>query len=149
MVTPILVSLHGRKFGLGPGNELIRDRAAFSLAMTPATDGTNVTKVAVQVVDHDDAPVAGVFHFDLFLSDAADGGGLTATTASGAVNVKSGAGGTDLAVLTAKKALRVQTDNTGKYVLNITDTAKTAFKVAAFFDGKTIVGTTLASAHYG
>jgi hypothetical protein len=149
MATPILVSLHGRKFGLGPGNELIRDRAPFSLTMTPATDGANATRIAIQVVDHDDAAVSGVFHFDLLLSDAADGGGLTATTASGAVAAKSGAGGSDLAVLTAKKALRVQTDNTGKYVLSITDTAKTAFRVAAFFEGKTIVGATLVTGNYG
>ena len=81
MATPILISLHGRKFGLGPGNELIRDRAPFALTMTPATDGTNATKVTLQVVDHDDAAVAGVFAPFMFGSvTPAFGGDATVTS---------------------------------------------------------------------
>jgi hypothetical protein len=88
----------------------------------------NITLVTIQVQDKNANPISGVYNLDLHLSDAATGIGVTAVTASGAV--AAGASGTDLVDFTAKKVKRVQTDSTGKYILSITDTAKTGFYVA-------------------
>ena len=117
--------------------------------MTPAAGGANVSLITIQAVDYFGVAMSQVINFDLWLSDATTGAGLTATTASGAV--AAGASGADLATLTTKKALRVQTDATGKYILSITDTAKTAFKVCAQVpdSGVTVVGATLATGNYG
>jgi predicted RecA/RadA family phage recombinase len=116
--------------------------------MAAAAGAANVTEVTVTVKDAAGNTVAGVHNLDIWLSDDADGEGLTATTASGTVQAKA-ASGTVLSVLVAKKALRVQTLKTGVFVLEITDAAKTAFKVAASINGKTVVGVTLAAANYG
>lgn len=121
-----------------------------SFSMVPAAGGSNVCEVTITAKDADGAVLAGVHNFDLWLSDAASGAGLTATTASGAVDAKA-ASGVNLLVMSAKKALRVQTLATGIFILSITDTAKTAFKVCAQApgSGKTIVGATLITANYG
>lgn len=116
--------------------------------MAAAAGGANVTEVTVTVKDAAGNTVAGVHNLDLWLSDAASGEGLTGTTASGAVAAKA-ASGTDLVAYVAKKALRIQTLATGVYILSITDIAKTAFKVAASINGKTVVGVTLATGNYG
>jgi predicted RecA/RadA family phage recombinase len=116
--------------------------------MAAAAGAANVTEVTVTVKDAAGNTVAGVHNLDIWLSDDADGEGLTATTASGTVQAKA-ASGTVLSALVAKKALRVQTLKTGVFVLEITDTAKTAFKVAASINGRTVVGVTLAAANYG
>lgn len=113
-----------------------------------AAGTSNVTEITVTVKDAAGNTVAAVHNLDLWLSDDADGQGLTATTASGAVAAKA-ASGTDLSTLVAKKALRVQTLKTGVYVLSITDTAKTAFKPAASVAGRTVVGAALAAGNYG
>lgn len=149
MSTQALISLDGRRHGLSADNQLITAGRPFSATFTPATDGANVTKITIQIVDSDDKAYAAVVPMDVFLSDAATGVGLTAVTASGAVNAKSGAGGADLGTLTTKKALRVQTDATGKYVLSITDTAKTGFYPCVNFGSKLIVGAVLVTGNYG
>jgi hypothetical protein len=95
-----------------------------------AAGGANVSEVTITIVDETGATVPGVHHFDLWLSDAATGAGLTATTASGAVTAKASSGA-DLGALTAKKMLRAQTKTTGVFVLSITDTVKTGFFVCA------------------
>lgn len=141
--------IHGRRAGLdNDSNRIALLGRPFSVTMTPATDGSNKTKVTCQLVDVEGTSVSKVMNFDLWLSDAASGAGLTGTTASGAV--AAGASGADIATLTTKKALRVQTNASGVYILSITDTAKTAFKVCAQMpDGEVVVGATLATANYG
>lgn len=102
--------------------------APASVALTIAQGASsNICLVTMQLNNAAGAPVAGVFEVDTVLSDASTGIGLTATTASGAV--AAGASGTDIGVLTTKKATRSLTDATGKYILSITDTAKTGFFV--------------------
>lgn len=115
-----------------------------------AAGSANVCEVTITVKDGAGTAIAGVFNLDIWLSDAATGAGLTATTASGAVAAKASSG-TDLVVLTAKKATRCQTLATGVYILSITDTGKTAFYVCAQVPGtgKTMVGTQLATGNYG
>ena len=123
--------------------------AVFGFSFSPAAGGANVCEVTVRCVDHSGATMAGVFHLDLWLSDAATGVGLTATTASGTVTAKTASGaviGTD----TTKKALRVQTLATGVFILEITDTAKTGFYVAASNGRRTAsVSSQLVTANYG
>lgn len=121
-----------------------------SFSMTATAGASTVTEVTIRPLDIHGAVIAAAVVFDIFLSDSAAGVGLTATTASGAVAAKA-ASGADFGILTAKKALRVQTLANGTYILSITDTAKTAFKVCAVVpaSGKPVVGMTLATANYG
>lgn len=113
-----------------------------------AAGAANVCEVTITAKDAAGNTVAGVHHMDVWLSDDADGQGLTGTSASGTVQAKS-ASGTVLQIYSAKKAFRVQTLKTGVFVLEITDTAKTAFKVCANVAGRTVVLDTLASGDYG
>lgn len=120
------------------------------VTMVPAANGANVCEVTMTVKDGRGNTIARVHQFDIYLSDDADGEGHTATTASGNVTNKTSSG---LVVNTqvAKKALTVQTLKTGVFILSITDTSKTAFKVCAVIPGtgKTVVGVTLATGNYG
>lgn len=118
--------------------------------MTAAAGAANVSEVTIAAKDASGNAIAEPLVFDVWLSDDAAGEGLTGTSASGTVTAKSG-GGTVMGTLTTKKALRVQTDANGEFVLEITDTAKTAFKVCAGIpgSGKAVVGITLATGDYG
>ncbi len=123
------------------------------LTFSPAAGAANVCNVLVQVVDAEGNAVEEIFHFDLYLSDAVNGLGLSATSASGTTVAVSGYG-TVLAALTAKKAWRVQTNASGQFKLAITDTAKTAFYVAGLIPGgpnadRVCVSDALATADYG
>lgn len=126
----------------GPGGE------ARNITGVAAAGGSNVSEVTITVTDENGDAVAKVHHLDVWLSDAATGAGLTGTSASGTVTNKS-ASGRIIATHTAKKELRVETLETGVFVLEITDTAKTAFKVCATLNGKAVVLATLATASYG
>ena len=121
-----------------------------TVAIAAAAGGANVCEVTFTVQSPAGTTLAGVWNLDIWLSDAATGAGLTGTSASGTVQAKS-ASGADLEVMSAKKALRVQTLATGLYTLEITDSAKTAFYpcVQNPASGATIVGTVLATADYG
>ncbi|MBS4051286.1 MAG: hypothetical protein KGZ69_08785 [Methylomonas sp.] len=126
----------------GPGGE------ARNVTGVAADAAANVSEVTITVTDENGDAVAKVHHLDVWLSDDADGQGLTATSASGTVTNKS-ASGTVLQIYSAKKAIRVQTLKTGIFILEITDSAKTAFKVCASINGKAVVLATLAAANYG
>lgn len=120
------------------------------VTITPAAGGSNVCEVTITIKDARGVAIAGVFNFDVWLSDAATGAGLTGTTASGAVAAKA-ASGTDLVTLVSKKALRVQSLGTGVYILSITDSAKTGFYVCVQVPGlgKTIISDVLVTGNYG
>jgi hypothetical protein len=121
----------------------------FYVSGVVATDGTNATLVTITVRNANGRAVGPVI-MDIYLSDLATGGLLTATTASGAVAGKTnGTTGTDLVVHVAKKALCVLTLAAGTYQLSITDTAKTAFKIFAQVDGIPSLVATLSAASYG
>ena len=109
----------------------------------------NIANVTFQLQDALGAAVAGVFEFDIMLSDAATGLGLTATTASGGIAAAS-SGGTVLGVLTTSKAVRVQTNASGAFILAITDTAKTGFYPVAYVGAylQATVGAQLTTASY-
>lgn len=112
--------------GLVLGNKHI----PVDIVFAHAAGAANVTEVEVSVVNKDGITIPGVHVLDLYLSDADTGIGITGTSASGTVQAKA-ASGTDIGVLTAKKALKVSTLATGKYTLEITDNAKTGFYVVA------------------
>jgi hypothetical protein len=123
------------------------DQPAYATA-TVAPGVATVAEVTVTVRNLNGAPRGGGYHL-LFLSDSPVGAGLTAVTASGAVANKVGAGGADIGILSAKKALLVQPFANALYVLSITDAAKTPFKVCSQIGGITQVLATLATASYG
>lgn len=121
-----------------------------SVGFSAAAGAANISEITCSVQDGKGVTIAAVFNLDLWLSDASTGAGLTATSASGTVTAKS-ASGAVLGTLTAKKALRVQTLATGVFVLEITDTAKTAFFVCAELPmtGAAHVAAALATGDYG
>lgn len=125
------------------------DNIPYSATLTPAAGASNVCEVTIQVLNAAGTAVAYPVILDVLLSDAATGTGLTATTASGAVAAKASSG-TDLAVLVAKKATKVQTLADGTYILSITDTAKTGFYVVAAIPGVPhSVSSVLVTGNYG
>lgn len=128
----------------------LTDNMPANITFSPAAGGANVCEVTCTVKDAAGATIAGVFTFDLWLSDAATGAGLTGTTASGTVTNKA-ASGIVIATNTAKKALRVQTLATGIFILEITDTGKTGFYVAAELPsiGSTKISSQLVAGNYG
>lgn len=128
----------------------LTDNMPASISFAAAAGASNITNVTCTVKDAAGVAIAAVFTFDIWLSDAATGAGLTAVTASGTVTAKT-ASGIVIATNTAKKALRVQTLATGVFVLEITDSAKTAFYVCAELPsvGSTQVSAALITGNYG
>ena len=124
------------------------------VALTPtfaiASGGSNISEITIQWQDGKGNNVAFAVLTEVWLSDDAAGIGLTSTSASGTVTAKSSSG-VDFGALTAKKALVAQSLATGVFILEITDTAKTAFIVATKcpFTGQTFVSAALATADYG
>lgn len=128
----------------------LTDNMAADVTFAYAAGGSNVSEVTITVVDAAGSTIAAPFTLEVWLSDAATGVGLTATSASGTVQAKS-ASGADFGTLTAKKALVVQTLATGVYVLEITDSVKTGFYPAAKVPGTgaTAVGDQMVTGDYG
>lgn len=122
----------------------------YNVTFTAAPGAANVAEVTVAVKDAEGNAIAKAYNFDLWLSDAATGLGVTASTASGTVVAKA-ASGTDLVDLTAKKVKKIQTKVDGTYILQITDTVKTLFFVAVAHPvtGQPIVSAQLTTPNYG
>ena len=122
-----------------------------SIALAAAAAAANVCEVTITVQRAKGqggvATLAGVYNLDVWLSDAAT---VIRGDAFAHLNTVKTASGAVLGTLTAKKALRVQTLATGVFILEITDTAKTAFKVCAKLDNKhEVFIKTLATGDYG
>lgn len=162
----ILIELHNRLIGIDDQGNLVLNTKGQLVGATgipglvgngigtglTITNGpgasANIANVTFQITDSLGAPLAQVGSFDLNLSDNANGSGLTATTASGGI-AAAASGGTVLAINTAAKALTVQTNASGQFILAITDTAKTGFyPVALRGFGAPTVGQQLTSASY-
>lgn len=141
-------SIFGRQFGLDDNGYMVGESRVSQLLFSVAAGSSNVANVTIQAANYEGNSIAGVRNILIWLSDSTSGIGVTSTTASGTVTATTG---TDLVDLTAKKAKIIQTDATGKIVLAITDTAKTAFKVCYELTNNSgaIVGATLATASYG
>lgn len=157
MAGEVVTNFFDRKFGLDRNGNVVNNKTGtrygtigmpFTATATAAAGAANITNVSITVKDHTGTAIAYPVMLNVWLSDATTGAGLTATTASG--TVVAGASGVDIATLTTKKALKVQTTVAGLYILQITDTAKTAFKVCVQMpDGKVVVPITLAAGNYG
>lgn len=121
-----------------------------SFSFTPSAGAANVCNVLVTPLDFAGNALTGVREFEIFLSDAATGIGLTATSASGTVTNKTSEG-TVLTALTAKKHILAQTKAGGTFTLEITDASKTLFYVACRIplSGKMSVSDQLITANYG
>ena len=125
------------------------DSEPYSITASAAAGAANQTLVTLTLKDMLGRTASKAKPLLVYLSDSAVGDGLTATTASGAV--AAGASGTDLGDLTTKKVKMVATTAAGVYILAITDTAKTAFKVCVdLLNGHgPHVAITLAAGNYG
>ena len=118
------------------------------VTITAAAGGTQYyCDVTFQVVDMASNAVAGFFVFDVWLSDAATGAGLTATTPSGGIAAET-SGGAIFGVNTTSKCVLAQTNSSGAFVLRIVDSAKTAFYPAAALNVVPIIGAQLTTANY-
>lgn len=91
-----------------------------SYAASATTDGIEAT---FTVVDGDGNAVSGIHNIECWISDDADGSGLTATSASGALTA---AAGTILTALTAKKHVIANTTSAGVLTLRLVDSGNTA-----------------------
>ena len=119
-----------------------------NVTITNAAGGTQYyCDVTFQVADLHGNAVAGVFNLDVWLSDAATGAGLTATTASGGIAAET-AGGAIFGTMTASKAVFVQTNASGAFVLRIVDSAKTGFYPCASLNTTPTIGAQLTTASY-
>lgn len=117
--------------------------------ITIAAGATNVSNIFFQIADNGDATVATPMIFDIWLSDAATGAGLTAAAFSGGIAAIA-SDGIVWSVQTAAKALRVQANAAGLFGLAITDTAKSlVWPVAQLPNGIITVGAKLVTANYG
>lgn len=121
-----------------------------SVSFAATAGAANVCEVAITFKDGYEATLAKPLVFEVWLSDASTGAGLTATSASGTVTAKS-ASGTVFDTMVSKKALTVQALATGIFTLEITDTAKTGFYVCIKnpFTGLVEVSDQLVTGDYG
>lgn len=128
----------------------ILDGMPAQVAWNYSSAAANVCEATLTVQDAAGATVAGFHELTVYLSDTADCAALTDTSASGTVQAKSGAG-TDATTITSKKAMRVITAIDGTYILEITDTGKTAFYPCATTPGTSAInaGAQLQTADYG
>lgn len=95
----------------------IATSVTIDLAASGTTDGMAIT---ITVVDAAGATVAGAHALDVWISEDADGIGLTGDSASGTLTAATGA---ILTAFTAKKHVRVVTADTGIAVLTLVDSA--------------------------
>lgn len=125
-------------------------RPAYTFSFSVAAGAANVAEITITPKALGRSSISGVHTYDLWLSDSATCAGLTAVTASGAVTNKA-ASGIVLDTYTAKKSLRVQTLATGVFVLSVTDTAKSPFRICASSPstGLAVIGPALVTASYG
>ncbi len=132
--------------------EVLAQQAASGISYTAVVTAgaSTISEIAITAKDAKGVAMTNSCVFDVYLSDSAVGTGLTATTASGTVQAKA-ASGTVISAMVAKKYIRVMTLGTGVFTLEITDTAKTAFKVLVVnpASGKPVLVATLVTASYG
>ena len=116
-----------------------------SYAASATTDGIEAT---LTCVDEKGTAIAAIQNLEVWISDDADGSGLTATAASGALTA---AAGTILSAHTAKKHVNANTNSSGVLTLLLVDSANTAgerFCVRHPVTGRIIVGDATVAGDY-
>lgn len=114
-------------------------------AASATTDGIEAT---LTVKDAAGTTIDAIHNLEVWISDDADGSGLTATAASGALTAVTG---TILSALTAKKHVSANTDANGVLTLLLVDSANTAgerFCVRNPSNGKITVGAATVAGDY-
>ena len=101
-------------------------RYTLALAASATTDGMDITATAV---DYNGAPIAGVRVFDLYMSEDANGIGLTGDTYSGSLTAVATYGAV-LSTLTTKKHFRCATNANGVFKGTLVDSANPADQYA-------------------
>lgn len=121
------------------------NNVTISYAASGSTDGIEATYT---VVDAAGTAIDAIHNLECWISDDANGSGLTATSASGALTA---ATGTILSAHTAKKHVSANTDANGVLTLLLVDSANTAgerFCVKNPVTGKIIVGDATVAGDY-
>lgn len=121
------------------------NNVTISYAASATTDGIEATYT---VVDAAGTAIDAIHTLECYISDDADGSGLTATSASGALTA---AAGTILTAHTAKKHVTANTNSSGVLTLLLVDNANTAgerFCVKNPVNGKIIVGDATVAGDY-
>jgi hypothetical protein len=116
-----------------------------AIAKSTTTDGVEATFTVLNSAGN---AVSGIHTLDVWVSDDADGSGLTATAASGALTA---ATGTILTALTAKKHVLANTSATGVLKLLLVDSANSAaqrFCCTNPTTGKIVVSAATTAASY-
>ena len=124
---------------------VIPANVTISYAASATTDGIEAT---FTVVDGAGTAIAAIHSLEMWISDDADGSGLTATAASGALTFPTG---TQLTALTAKKHAIFNTNSSGVGVALLVDSANTAgerFCVRNPINGRAIVGDATVAGDY-
>jgi hypothetical protein len=110
-------------------NKVVKDAAgAVSGTLTVGTEATNVINVACQLKDNDSNAVAARRCVYVYLSDDANGDGITASAPATSVAV--GTNGNIIDTLTAKSSFMITTSATGAFDLDITDTTGSTWYLA-------------------
>lgn len=129
---------------LNLNDDIVAD-ISISYAASSTTDGIEAT---FTVLDAAGTAINAIHLLECYISDDADGSGLTATSASGALTADTG---TILTALTAKKHVMANTDANGVLTLLLVDNANTAgerFCVRNPANGKIIVGDATVAGDY-
>ncbi len=117
--------------------------------VTLAAGAANSFNATITAKDKDGNAILGRHVLEVYVTNDAEGDGLTATAASGALTASTGV---VLTALTAKKHIKAITDANGVLVLNLVDTAKTQGErivVVIPRDGRTVVSDPTVTATYG
>jgi len=102
-------------------NEIVKDAAgAVGATITVGTEAADAINVAVQLEDNDGVNVAARRCVYVYLSDDADGDGITGTAP--ATSMAIGTDGNIIDTLTAKASFMIASNATGAIDLDITDT---------------------------
>ena len=139
----------------------MKDRAS-TVTITHAAGAANKLRMTVTAKDADGVTVAGIQNFLLWASEAASGAGLTGDTYSGdlvavtgsvlmSIGDLHGVSGALALVAPKKRVWIVQTDASGVFVGDLTDTAKPAdqyFCVQRPLDGRAVVSA-ISSTNWG
>lgn len=123
----------------------VANNVTITYAASATTDGIEAT---FTVVDAAGTAIDAIHTLEVWISDDADGSGLTATSASGALTA---AAGTILTALTAKKHVIANTNASGVLTLLLVDSANTAderFCVKHPVNSKAIVGDATVATDY-
>jgi hypothetical protein len=121
---------------------------ALSATFTPAAGASTICNVTIQLQDLASVNCSTVFDLTVWLSDSSVGAGFAAHVPTGGITVTSG---TSVFSKVTNIAIEALTTATGSMVLQITDTARTAYFVCTELPGTGLVAVSaqLVTANYG